>query len=239
MSSISLKNISKSFKLNNNNPFNKNNNIQKKVLDCINFNISNSEIVGITGPNGSGKTTLLKVISGILIPDKGIVDIQGEISPMLDIGIGFHPELTGRENIILYSSMTGNNTLIETDIEKIRVFSGLSEESFDQKYKTYSSGMRVRVGFSTISFLKPDIVILDEINSVGDINFQKKTYDKIVELANNSKILIIVSHDVDFLKKICTRLIILTNGKVLCDSKPETAAYEYLEYMKENISNEI
>ena len=211
----------------------------KNVINSIDLKINQGEIVGITGPNGSGKTTLLKIVSGLLIPDTGTINISGEISPMLDVGIGFHPELSGRENIILYSSMTGNNTLIESDIEKIRVFSGLSEESFNQKYKNYSSGMKVRLGFSTISFLKPDIVILDEINSVGDINFQEKTYNKIIELAKNSKILIIVSHDVDFLKKICTRLIIIAEGKLLCDSTPENAAFEYLKFMKENQNNEI
>jgi len=232
MSSISLKDIKKTFDL----PGYSGN--KKCVLNSISIDIRQGEVVGITGPNGSGKTTLLKIISRLLIPDEGKISISGNISPMLDIGIGFHPELTGRENIILYSSITGNN-LLPPDIENIRNFSGLSESSFNQKYKYYSSGMKVRLGFSTISFLKPDIVILDEINSVGDISFQKKTRDSILTLARNSRILIIVSHDVDFLKKICSRLVILCNGRILCDATPNEASFRYLEYMKENSDNEI
>ncbi|MFA5480006.1 MAG: ABC transporter ATP-binding protein [Candidatus Muiribacteriota bacterium] len=211
----------------------------KQVLNNINFEARDGEIIGFIGPNGSGKTTLLKIISGLLIPDGGKVDIKGKISPMLDIGIGFHPDLTGVENIKLFSSISSGIEPSDDDIKKITDFAGLTSESINSKYKFYSSGMKVRLGFSTIAFIKPDIVILDEITSVGDINFQTKAREKIDELSKNSKIMMVVSHDVNFVKSIATRAVAVINGSIAFDDKPEVVGYEYLKYMEEHKNDKI
>ncbi|MGM0607173.1 MAG: ABC transporter ATP-binding protein [Candidatus Muiribacteriota bacterium] len=237
---IELKNIHKNFDLSNKSIrtiFEKKE--KKHALNGVDFKAYEGEIIGFIGANGSGKTTLLKIISGLLIPDRGHVDIKGRISPMLDIGIGFHPELTGIENIRLFSSISTNSPLNKNELEEIKEFSGLTPKSLNLKYKFYSSGMKVRLGFSTVAFLKPDIVLLDEITSVGDVNFQEKTRKKIMELKKNSKIMILVSHDVNYIKDLTTRTLALVNGKVLCDTTPEKAGYEYLKYMEKHGDDKI
>ncbi|PLX17580.1 MAG: ATP-binding protein [Candidatus Muiribacterium halophilum] len=240
MNKIVVKNISKSFKLKNKRFYDiGKETIKKEILKDISFEVNHGEIIGIIGPNGSGKTTLLKIISNLLLPDSGNIDIKGKISPMLDIGIGFHPELTGRENISLFCALNGQNEPDVKRFEQMIEFSGLSEETISQKFKYYSSGMKVRLGFSTIAFLKPEIVLLDEINAVGDISFQEKTRDKIRQLAKNSGIMLVVSHDVNFVKDLCTRAIAITDGYVLADDKPEIVSYKYLNYMREHKDEKI
>jgi ABC-type polysaccharide/polyol phosphate transport system ATPase subunit len=199
------------------------------ALDKINLEVNEGEILGIIGPNGSGKSTLLRTISGIYRPDKGTVKSCGQITLMAGLGIGFNVNLSGRENVYLYGSILGNsNEVMGGLMESIIDFSGLNG-FIDQPLRTYSSGMRARLGFSIASAVKPDILLIDEVLSVGDQEFRAKSMARILEIVEGSRTVVLVSHNFGIMKKICSRLIMIDKGNIIVSGSPEDVINAYSE----------
>lgn len=199
---------------------------EQKVLNGISFTIRQGEFVGIVGRNGSGKSTLLKTLAKIYFPEKGSVEINGQLVPFIELGVGFNPDLTGRENIYLNGALLGfSNKEIDVMYDEIVKFAEL-EEFMDQKLKNYSSGMQVRLAFSIAIRAKGDILLLDEVLAVGDAAFQQKCNDYFESLHGNQTV-ILVTHDMDNVEKFCDRAILLEKGKIKLDGKPEKVAKAY------------
>ena len=197
------------------------------VLKGISFEISQGECVGFVGRNGVGKSTILAMIAGVLKPDSGKIFVKGRVSPLLELGAGFHPDLTGRENIILNGILLGmTKKEVLSKIDSIIEFSGI-KDFIDQPIRIYSSGMVARLAFSVIAHLEPEILLIDEILSVGDIEFQKKSYNKILEFKQKGVTIVLVSHSLENIKKLCDRAIWLEDGKIKMDGNPEEVVKEY------------
>ncbi|MED4019224.1 ABC transporter ATP-binding protein [Sutcliffiella cohnii] len=198
-------------------------------LRNINFTGYKGEVLGIIGSNGSGKTTLCKMISGILVPDEGQLTVKGKVSALFSLGMGFNKELTGRENVYLNGMMLGiEKEKIHSFIEEIHDFSGLGE-FIDQPMKYYSSGMKARLGFSVAAYLEPEILILDEALNTGDSEFSNKAADKIKELVNKAKMVILVTHSMKFAQENCDRLIWLDKGVIKEVGDPTFVIKKYKE----------
>ncbi len=179
------------------------------ALKDVSFEVEEGEIFGIIGPNGGGKTTLLSIVAGILPPDTGEVRVNGKVVPILGLGVGFNPELSVKDNVIIYGTIMGlRKNEIEKRFEEILQFAEI-EEFKDAKLKNLSSGMRARIAFSTVINTNPDIIIADEILAVGDINFKKKCYKKLKEMNEEGVTILLVSHSTGVLKKICDRAALL------------------------------
>lgn len=197
------------------------------ALDNISFNIENGEFIGIVGRNGSGKSTLLKILAGIYRPTSGIVAISGKVSPLLEFGVGFNPELTAKENIFLYGIVLGaRRREIEDAYGEIVSFSGL-KKFMDAKLKNFSSGMQVRLAFSVAVQIEAKIYLVDEVMAVGDLEFQKKCYRTFYRFKKEGKTVIYVSHDLDSVKRLCERTLWLNNGKVADIGKTATVIKKY------------
>lgn len=213
-------------------PFAQKKNLQQKefwALKGINLEIREGEIVGIVGPNGSGKSTLLKSISGITYPTKGSIEVIGKVASLLELGAGFHPELTGRENIFLYGAVLGiNKSQIEKQFSNIITFAGINE-FLDTPIKHYSSGMYVRLAFSVAIHLDFDLLLIDEVLTVGDAEFQKKSLEKVQDLVKQRKTVIIVSHDLSIIPKLCKRVIYIQGGQIKKDGKAQQVINYYLK----------
>jgi len=185
------------------------------ALDNISFEIKDKDVIGIIGKNGAGKSTTLGLIAGVLKPNKGKVVINGRIAPLLELGAGFHPDLSGRENIILNGILLGmSKKEILSKIDSIIEFSEL-DEFIDQPIRIYSSGMMSRLGFSVAVHVDPEILLIDEVLSVGDFKFQEKSKNKIYEFKEKGKTIIFVSHDIGMIKELCTKVILIDNHKLL------------------------
>lgn len=199
------------------------------ALDNVNLEIFKGETVGIIGRNGAGKSTLLKVLSKITTPTSGAAYINGRISSMLEIGTGFHPELTGRENIYLNGAILGmSKKEITQKLEDIIEFSEC-REFIDTPVKRYSSGMYVKLAFSVAAHLTSEILIMDEVLAVGDAAFQQKCIDKMLSLAKSEgRTILYVSHNMSTVERLCSRAIVLDKGRVICDSDTHTAIEAYL-----------
>ena len=198
------------------------------ALDKVSIDIKKGEVFGIVGHNGSGKSTLLKTISGILKPTVGTVKVHGSIAPLIELGAGFDLDLTARENIFLNGSVLGfSNQMIEEKFDEIVDFSEL-REFLDVPMKNYSSGMVARIGFAVATMVKPDILIVDEILSVGDFLFQQKCEQRINALMQGGTTVLIVSHALEQIRRLCTRVMWLDKGKIkmLGDTKSVCDAYE-------------
>lgn len=224
---ISLENVTKSYVLHYEKPtFVENVVLKKRVENFVAINnlslvIKKGERVGIVGNNGSGKTTLLKLISGITIPTCGRVLSYGKVVSLIDLDAGFHPDLTGEENIMLNGLVLGlNKNEILENYKKIISFAGIGK-FIDSPLCTYSSGMRLRLGFSVAIHSNPDILILDENISVGDERFKKKIKGKMKELMKKKKTIILVSHQRWYLERFCDRYIILEDGGIVADGGSE------------------
>lgn len=203
------------------------------ALRNINMDIKKGETIGLIGENGSGKSTLLKLMSRILYPDEGHIYTEGKIAALIEIGAGFHSELSGRENIYINGSILGfKKKEIEASLEEIIEFSGL-EKFLDNPIKTYSSGMYVRLGFSIAINVDPDILLIDEILAVGDENFQKKCLQKIDGFKSEGKTIILVSHDLTTVEKICDRVFLLDNGLVASEGAPVNVISNYHKILYE------
>jgi len=191
------------------------------ALDNISFAIQKGEAVGIIGPNGSGKSTILKLIAGVMSPTSGEITVNGRVSPLIELGAGFHFELTGRENIYLNGSILGlSRKNIDKNLKSIIDFADL-HEYIDQPIKRYSSGMYMRLAFSIAVHVDPEILIIDEILAVGDPEFQEKCFAKMEEFKKNGATIIFVSHDLHAVDKFCTRAIYLSHGQLIDEGPPK------------------
>lgn len=197
------------------------------VLRDVNFSISAGEAVGIVGPNGAGKSTLLKLITGTLYPTEGQVKFGGRIAAILELGMGFNPELTGRENATHAAGLMGfSHDQIQSAMNEIEAFAEIGEY-FDQPIRTFSSGMQMRVAFAVATAWRPDLLIVDEALSVGDAYFQHKSFDRIRSFNREGSALLIVSHDKAAIQSICDRAILLDHGRVIRDGDPEAVFDHY------------
>ncbi|WP_096190305.1 ABC transporter ATP-binding protein [Evansella halocellulosilytica] len=203
------------------------------ALKNVNFEIKEGEVVGIIGHNGAGKSTLCKLMTKILTPDQGEIILNGETSSLLGYGTGFNPQLTGRDNIYLNGMLLGiPKNQIDDDYQDIVDFSEL-KKNIDRPVKNYSSGMQARLGFSIAATLKPDIFIIDEALSTGDMAFKQKASEKIQDMIEEAKAVIIVSHSMNFVEKVCTRAILMEKGEIRFDGNPEEAVNLYRGNLEE------
>jgi len=209
---------------------------RQHVLKDIDFEVKKGEFFGIVGRNGSGKSTLLKLLAGIYVPDKGQVHIGGSLVPFIELGVGFNPELTGRENIFLNGALLGfSRREMEAIYDDIVGFAEL-ERFMDQKLKNYSSGMQVRLAFSIAIRARQDILLVDEVLAVGDIRFQNKCYKTFRELKEEGRTIIFVTHDMSAVERFCDRVLVLNKGKIDGIYEPREAASLY-EEMNANVSS--
>jgi len=197
------------------------------AVNDVSFEVRQGEVLGIVGHNGAGKTTILKLLSSITAPTSGEITIRGRLAALIEVSSGFHPELTGRENVYLHGAMLGmRRSEITRKMDSIVEFSGV-EKYIDVPVKRYSSGMYVRLGFSVAAHLDPDIVLLDEVLAVGDVAFQAKCLDRIAELRKSGRTIVFVSHDLASVYRICDRAILLDRGRVLLDGEPRSVIDQY------------
>lgn len=237
---ITVKNVSKNFRLPHEkadsvkslfvSPFNKN---RKKVevqhaLHDISFDVPKGEFFGIVGRNGSGKSTLLKIIAGIYQPTKGSVSVNGRLVPFIELGVGFNPELTGRENVYLNGALMGfSESEIDAKYNAIVDFAEL-ERFMDQKLKNYSSGMQVRLAFSVATVLADsDVLLIDEVLAVGDADFQRKCFEYFKRLKKDKKTVIFVSHDMSAVREYCDKAVLIDQSNIIARGSAEEVAKEY------------
>jgi len=198
------------------------------ALRDVSFSVAQGEVLGIVGPNGAGKSVLLKILSRITRPTEGHARLHGSVSSMLEAGTSFHPELTGLENIRLAGAILGmRKSEIEARIDEIISFSEV-EEYIDTPVKRYSSGMTLRLGFSVAAHLDTDIMLIDEVLAVGDQRFKRRCVEKMRSVARSGKTVLFVSHDLDVLKQISDRAILIRNGRVEVAGAPERVVAEHL-----------
>lgn len=199
------------------------------ALDDINFEVKKGDRVGIFGLNGAGKSTLLKALVGVYQPTSGNIKIDGVVAPLLEVGAGFDPNYTGRENIYLYGSILGfSREFLEEKEEEIVKFSELGKH-IDKPVKNYSSGMRSRLGFSIATAVQPEILILDEVLSVGDAKFRSKSLAKVNEMFDSGVTVLFVSHNISQVRNICNRAILLEEGKIVEDGDVDYVSMVYNE----------
>ncbi|WP_053393496.1 ABC transporter ATP-binding protein [Leptotrichia sp. oral taxon 212] len=241
---ISVENVEKSFKIYKDKGFtlkerilffkSRNAYVKNNILRGISFDIEKGDILGIVGKNGSGKSTLLKLITKIIYPDSGSIKINGKVSSLIELGAGFHPDMTGRENIYINASIYGlTKKEIDSKLDTIIKFSEL-EEFIDSPIRTYSSGMYMRLAFSVAINVEAEILLIDEILSVGDANFQAKCFRKMQELKDSGITIVIVSHDLHTMEKLCNKVIWIESGKIKRSGIPNEVLKEYIEYTTES-----
>ena len=202
------------------------------ALKDVSFEVQQGEVVGIIGRNGAGKSTLLKILSRITHPTSGRVELRGRVSSLLEVGTGFHPELTGRENIYLNGTILGmRKKEIDRKFDEIVAFSGV-EKFIDTPVKRYSSGMRVRLAFSVAAHLEPEILLIDEVLAVGDAEFQKMCLGKMSEVAEGGRTVLFVSHNMGAIQNMCNKTIFLDYGRIVLFSDTESAIDAYLQQSK-------
>ena len=199
------------------------------ALKNVSFEIQKGERWGIIGLNGAGKSTLLRIVSGVMKPTEGSIEIRGRIAPLLALGAGFDPNYTGKENIFLYGAVLGyTKEFIEEKYDEIVEFSEI-EDFMDVPLKNYSSGMKARLGFSIATLVNPDILILDEVLSVGDAKFRKKSERRILDLFDKGITVLFVSHSVAQVKRLCNKALWLEKGKVVMKGDAEEVCNKYAE----------
>lgn len=198
------------------------------ALDDISFEIEKGDSIGIIGPNGSGKSTILKLIAGVMSPTMGKVEVKGQISPLIELGAGMHPELTGKENIYLNGAILGlKKKQIEANLQSIIDFSEI-EEFIDQPVKHYSSGMYMRLAFAIAVHVDPEILIVDEILAVGDAAFQEKCFRKMEEFKQNGVTIIFVSHSLEQIKRFCNKAIYINHSKLVAIGNTNKVCETYI-----------
>lgn len=235
---ISVKNLHKSFKLPTEQAFglkqalfNRLRGIkgykEQKVLRGLDFEVKKGDFLGIVGRNGSGKSTLLKILAGIYYPEKGEITVDGTLVPFIELGVGFNPELTGRENVYMNGALLGfSNEEMDTMYNDIWEFAELKDFQ-DQKLKNYSSGMQVRLAFSIAIRARGDILLLDEVLAVGDAAFQQKCSNYFHSLKEQNQTVILVTHSMENVRKFCNRAILIEDGKIVKDGDPNKIADAY------------
>ncbi len=198
-------------------------------LRDVSLNVDKGKSLGIIGPNGAGKSTMLKVVSGVIKPSEGRVNVSGKVAPLIELAAGFDEELTGRENVFLNASILGfSKREIEERFESIVDFSEL-EDFIDTPLKNYSSGMIARLAFSVATEVDPDILIIDEVLAVGDARFKQKSKDRILEFKNRGVIILFVSHDMEEVRNLCNAVLWLDHGKAKMIGDSRTVTEEYLK----------
>lgn len=248
MTAISVKGVSKKFKLIHNPAFS----IKERVLRFgrnpydefwalrdIDLRIAEGETVGMLGHNGSGKSTLLKCIAGIILPTTGSIRLKGRLASLLELGAGFHPELSGRENVYINASFLGiPRRDIERRFDDIVGFAEL-EHFIDTQVKFYSSGMYVRLGFAVAVNVDPDVLLVDEVLAVGDEVFQKKCLDRVAEFQREGRTILFVTHGADLVRQICNRAIVLDHGNMVADGPPGESIRIFREHLHGHLVNDI
>jgi ABC-type polysaccharide/polyol phosphate transport system ATPase subunit len=203
------------------------------ALKKINLTIGTGEKVGIIGPNGSGKTTVLKIINKITTPTTGTVETWGKVVSLIDLEAGFHPDLTGEENVMLNGMLVGmSRSELRSKLRRIIRFAGIGT-FIDAPLYTYSDGMKLRLGFSIAVHTNPEILVLDEALAVGDQDFHRKSFAKIQEFFRLGKTIILVSHNLSFIQKYCTRVVWLERGEIVRDGKPRPLISRYQKTQKQ------
>jgi lipopolysaccharide transport system ATP-binding protein len=207
------------------------------ALNDINLEIENGEVLGIIGANGAGKSTLLKILSRVTAPTKGSIKAKGRIASLLEVGTGFHTELTGRENIYLNGAINGmNRKEVSRKLDEIVDFAGV-EQFIDTPVKRYSSGMHVRLGFAVAAHLDPDILVVDEVLAVGDASFRKKAVNKMKDVSKGEgRTVLFVSHNMESIKNLCTRAVLLKEGKVINNGPTEEVIERYLTSVSDDVN---
>ena len=202
-----------------------------EAVKGVSFSVKKGEILGIVGKNGSGKSTMLKAIAGIFSPDEGSIDLHGNSVSLLSIGVGFEKKLTGRENILLSGLLLGfSEEQVRAKMDEIINFAGLGK-FIDMPVKTYSSGMYSKLAFSITAILEADIMLIDEVLSVGDAKFKKKSYNKMKELISNDRTVVIVSHSSQQLQELCTSILWLHEGELRMQGETKKVLEAYEEFM--------
>src|SRR4051794_9695674 len=197
------------------------------ALRDVSFRVERGAAVGLVGRNGSGKTTLLRLISGIIKPSSGHVEVGGRVGSLLELGAGFHPDLTGRENVFLNGSIYGlKRAYLREQLDEIVAFAGL-EQAIDRPVRTYSSGMYMRLGFAIAAHIDADVLLLDEVFAVGDEEFQRKCFGKIHEFKSRGGTIVFVSHDAQAVERLCDRAVLLRQGSVVFDGSTRDAIAQY------------
>ncbi len=203
----------------------------------INFQLSSGESMGIIGPNGAGKTTILKLLSKVTYPSSGKIEMNGRFSALIELGAGFHPELSGRENVFLNGTILGMSKIeIQKRFDEIVHFAGI-EKFIDTPVKRYSSGMYARLGFSVAAHVDPEILLVDEVLAVGDMAFQKKCYERMQQLIEKGTTLIFVSHNMRAIQKVCQRSIVLYRGQIAYEGSSADATAEYSNILRKAASD--
>src|SRR5216684_3695267 len=200
---------------------------QMWALRNVSFRVNEGEALGIVGHNGAGKTTIMKILSGITTPTSGEITIRGRLAALVEVGSGFHPELTGRENIFLHGAMLGmRRAEIARKMSSIVEFAGVGQY-IDVPVKRYSSGMYVRLGFSIAAHLDPDILLLDEVLAVGDAAFQSKCLERVNDLRRSGKTILFISHDLGAVERLCDRVLLMQRGEVIASGSPAEVIDQY------------
>lgn len=203
------------------------------ALQDVSFTVKHGETFGVIGPNGCGKSTMLKVLAGVLYPDSGRVEINGKIAPFLELGVGFQPELSARDNVYLYGAIMGlTHKEVDQRYEEIMDFSEMKRFE-NMKLRNFSSGMYVRLAFATAIQTNPDVMLVDEVLSVGDESFQKKCGEKIEEIRRAGKTILLVSHSLATVRSLCSRCMLMNRGQVVAlgETKGVLAEYERMRAM--------
>lgn len=245
---IDVSHVSKSFKLPHESQnslkgkminFNKRGYEIQEALKDISFQVEKGDFFGIVGRNGSGKSTLLKMLAGIYTPTGGSINVSGKLTPFIELGVGFNPELSGRDNVFLNGALLGfNRKEMEAMYDEIVEFAEI-ERFMDQKLKNYSSGMQVRLAFSIAIQANTDILVLDEVLAVGDASFQQKCFDYFEKLKDEKKTIVIVTHDMSAVKRFCNKALLIKDGNIEIIGSPDDVASQYLfENMKDSTEND-
>ncbi len=209
------------------------------ALDDVSLTIRRGESLGVIGPNGSGKSTLLRIVADLARPTMGKVRVQGRISALLELGAGFHPQITGRENAILNAVLLGLSRKEAAErLPEIIAFSELGD-FIDQPMRTYSSGMYIRLGFAVAVHVKADVLLVDEVLAVGDTEFQQKCYAHIEKLRADGVTIILVSHDLGSVTRFCDRAVLLQHGRIQIDGESQPVVHEYLSRITRLIGQPI
>jgi ABC-type polysaccharide/polyol phosphate transport system ATPase subunit len=210
-----------------------------EALKHLSFRVSKGEMVGIIGRNGSGKSTILKVIAGIYSPTSGHVEVHGSIAPLIELGAGFHQELTGRENILLNGLLLGlSKREVQEREARIVDFAELGD-FIDSPIKQYSSGMYMRLAFSVATEVNPDILIIDEILGVGDAGFQQKCFDRIQRFRETEKTILFVSHIMDNIRQFCDRVLLIHAGELIEEGSPDDVIARYQELIEQGVAEAV
>ncbi len=207
-------------------------NVKPSGIRNVSFELKEGDVLGIIGRNGSGKSTLLKMMAGVFPPNDGVISSRGAVSLLAGVGVGFNKELTGRENAYLYGALMGRSRKqIDELIDEIQSFAELTHH-FDRPFRTFSSGMRARLGISVATAFRPDLLLIDEVLGVGDVSFREKSQKRVKDLIETSGSVIIVSHSLGMLKEMCTRMILIEDGEVIMDDEPGAVITKYAEILK-------